>query len=1231
MRCAQFLEACSDSKYSIARRSSRAQPEPPNGQSPSGGARAQHLQDTSAELNSAADGNSGAEDVEDQAKGGLDTPQSQTDIGGTVSDGHDVLRSAQRASAPLPMASAQSSGTFDSESSLEMDPNEGRRKRQKTASESKKVSSRKPHTSSIQQQLTGATFDPTPDVSRNQASETNSEALAPPILSQKSDEVGTEQMSFSEEVKDQVQESVGCHSPKKEMYMQECLSKTDQSMEPKMGPPQAKTPPKKMMKLHTDGRLLSPRSPGEQQPKSKRGRRPKVEFLKEKKIVILRYGRDKTSQNTFGQKIDLILADSLRISSVNKTNSFQASPNSSDPPKTTQPPKKTHPFFLGQVKPLPAPSIHCSPTETTIHPSPQNEGPGAAANPKPTSTFKSSLSLQRPKFPKLILPPWPSADMAHVRGLDQVFQNLSIQPPRAAELFRSFTKLKEPWTRLEPGQDFLAKFGDLVRAENEAVKAREPKQQTFSGKDLSSAVSDQLTKDTLLSSAQSINKRMLEELPKIRSAFDKFSCETLDWTTKYAPKCTSDILQNDRLMTLVRDWLQGLKVNAVPGQSSRKAIAEIAAKKKRKHPSDLDDFIISADEDEDSEGQEDAGNSDKGTEPSIGRYSFRKTVLQVPGKVALQKLTSQSSFKSRAVIISGPHGCGKTAAIYAIAKELGFEVFEINSGSRRSGRDLLSRIGNMAHNHLVHGADSDDGTSDTEVDQLNAEFENGQQSTMQRLFTSRVIKQPTSVKMAKKEKKVASKFAHKKYKPKKQSLILLEEVDILFEEDRGFWDAVATLLQSSRRPIIMTCADESLLPVNSLQSCSVLRLSHAPSDIAVDYLMLLAAHEGHLLSRHAVDRLYAITHNDLRSSISQLQFWCQMGLGDELGGLGWILPPGVLNLSDNDDSPKRMISQATYLPFMGMLWWNAPEDDHINLEHGIDVLREAADDWSYDIGDWTDFNNYQLENTFADSPSRFDDLCLMDTTCEAISAADILIGSQMFAGATVDPPVTGNEILNYTVGHRLLQDDKPWDHAYILEEILPKDMVLALKFSAKTLAVGSNGSINRDTITHDILAQKADLKAHTCLISYNLKTALEPLASSENDSSVGKGNSILASESPLSAISTEYAPYVRYIASYDIELEQKRLRLSNLLSEGGQLFKKQRMTRASIAALEGGSKATTRRERWFTHKLNFPLVLETGGEGWQDALENVMTKKAEAAEKQATARSSEGGDGMDIS
>lgn len=87
----------------------------------------------------------------------------------------------------------------------------------------------------------------------------------------------------------------------------------------------------------------------------------------------------------------------------------------------------------------------------------------------------------------------------------------------------------------------------------------------------------------------------------------------------------------------------------------------------------------------------------------------------------------------------------------------------------------------------------------------------------------------------------------------------------------------------------------------------------------------------------------------------------------------------------------------------------------------------------------------------------------------------------------------------------------------------------------------------------------------------------------------------------LKLIALDVAPYVRGIVAHESRLQKQRLKLSNLMSEGGraaQGSKRMRTTRAALSALEGGSRSTTRGERWFMADINPHLVMKTAGEGW---------------------------------
>lgn len=92
-------------------------------------------------------------------------------------------------------------------------------------------------------------------------------------------------------------------------------------------------------------------------------------------------------------------------------------------------------------------------------------------------------------------------------------------------------------------------------------------------------------------------------------------------------------------------------------------------------------------------------------------------------------------------------------------------------------------------------------------------------------------------------------------------------------------------------------------------------------------------------------------------------------------------------------------------------------------------------------------------------------------------------------------------------------------------------------------------------------------------------------------------------ENTLSPITEDIAPYIRSIMVFDGRLKQYRDHLSALSHQHyGHGEKRQRNTRASRAALEGGSKASIRKERWFPDDTNYFLVQSTGKPEWQEAL-----------------------------
>ncbi|MBI2111987.1 AAA family ATPase [Candidatus Woesearchaeota archaeon] len=56
-------------------------------------------------------------------------------------------------------------------------------------------------------------------------------------------------------------------------------------------------------------------------------------------------------------------------------------------------------------------------------------------------------------------------------------------------------------------------------------------------------------------------------------------------------------------------------------------------------------------------------------------------------------ITNYKKQKQKAALLYGPIGNGKTSSIYALAKELGFDILEINSSDLRNEANISSFLG----------------------------------------------------------------------------------------------------------------------------------------------------------------------------------------------------------------------------------------------------------------------------------------------------------------------------------------------------------------------------------------------------------------------------------------------------------------------------------------------------------------------------------------------------------
>ncbi|ODV79575.1 uncharacterized protein CANTADRAFT_27862, partial [Suhomyces tanzawaensis NRRL Y-17324] len=181
------------------------------------------------------------------------------------------------------------------------------------------------------------------------------------------------------------------------------------------------------------------------------------------------------------------------------------------------------------------------------------------------------------------------------------------------------------------------------------------------------------------------------------------------------------------------------------------------------------------------------------------------------------------------LILQGSIGSGKSSSIYAVTKELNSYVHEINTGLNRGRKDIFNSLKEFCTTQLVHRQDE-----------------------------SRTFQ---------------------------QGIVLLEDVNILFEQDKNFWSVVQDILNISRRPIVITCETLLNIPKSLLEFAgeegSIIHMDQYPvqKQLIKSYIWICGLTQGFDMKSSVLEKILRKSSNgynyDLRKCLMEAQFICQ--------------------------------------------------------------------------------------------------------------------------------------------------------------------------------------------------------------------------------------------------------------------------------------------------------------------------------------------------------------------
>ncbi|KAJ6625676.1 Telomere length regulation protein elg1 [Pseudolycoriella hygida] len=200
---------------------------------------------------------------------------------------------------------------------------------------------------------------------------------------------------------------------------------------------------------------------------------------------------------------------------------------------------------------------------------------------------------------------------------------------------------------------------------------------------------------------------------------------------------------------------------------------------------------------------------------------------------------------NKAIVLTGPAGCGKTMFVYALANEMNFKVLEINAGARRTGKKVLKKLQEATQSHHVNS---------------NQCSQNDRTKNVKMKFSQSEDSEDSSA-------------------TPKLSLILIEDAEVVFEEDLGFVESINQLVTTTKRPVILITNQINCPHLCRFINRNMISFKFPKVQLASKWLTTLSIAEHCYVTEDICRALYQQNNCDFRKTLLELQFFIQSTKG----------------------------------------------------------------------------------------------------------------------------------------------------------------------------------------------------------------------------------------------------------------------------------------------------------------------------------------------------------------